>query len=106
MAAYELGLPVPLAGLPRLLSRELTPHRPRPLAVTSVDAARVPGLRLLIGVVAGHDAQMWELTLDLPEPDLESLDPYSFVVTVRANLEEWWDTRTPDYDVLPARKVG
>jgi hypothetical protein len=55
-------------------------------------------------VTAGADRQRWELTYKVPAADMVLLDAASFVLTVRANLEEWWDTGAADSPALHARR--
>ncbi len=98
------GLPVPAADLPRLLSRELDSSRPRGLVVTSVNGGSGRD-RLLMRVTAGADRQRWEITYEIPAADVVLLDAASFVLTVRANLEEWWDTGAADSPALHARRL-
>src|SRR5262245_1066546 len=96
MTANVDDLPVPLVELPVLLSRELDQARPRGLRVTGVQARPGHELVLLIDVLvegtATREPQRWRLGYDVPTADLTLLDAHSFVLTVRANLEEWWDT--------------
>src|SRR5262245_43874521 len=96
MTATDADLPVPLDELPALLSRELDPIRPRGLRVTRVQAR--PGRELLLRIdvqatgTETREPQQWRLGYEVPKADLTLLDGHSFVLTVRANLEEWWDT--------------
>lgn len=89
-------LPVPLEDLPALLSNELDPARPRGLRVTAVQARPGHEVVLLIDVLVeatgNREQQRWRLGYEVPTADLTLLDGYSFVLTVRANIEEWWDT--------------
>lgn len=89
-------------GLASRLSRPLNPADPWELQVTGLELipARPGGptlLRLLVEAAATRDAQpeTWEWSLPLDDEDLEML-PDAFVVTVRANLEEWWCTKGHD----------
>ncbi|WP_460629892.1 hypothetical protein [Intrasporangium mesophilum] len=87
---------MPLEDLPALLSKELVPARPSGVRVTAVDAQGGVDLvlRFLIEVDAGSPAvtQVWRLAMEIPSGDLTLLDGYSFILTLRANLEEWWHT--------------
>jgi hypothetical protein len=39
-------------------------------------------------------AQSWQVTIPLDPLDIDpAVDPASFVTTIRANLEEWWDRK-------------
>lgn len=89
-------LPVPLGELPALLSNELDQARPRGLRVTAVQARPGHELVLLIDVLVeatdDRGPQRWRLGYEVPPADLTLLNGHSFVLTVRANIEEWWDT--------------
>jgi hypothetical protein len=104
------SLPVALADLPDRLSRELDPGHPRRLTVTQVHHVGTRGgQRLVITVEArpggGRQGQRWRLHYDLPPEDLALLGPESFVSTVRANIEEWWDTRPEAMPGLTAERL-
>ena len=83
--------------IPGLLSRELGRSPPRGLEVRSVARGAGPTPQLVMIVEPDHGpaepAQTWRLIYDVPLEDLHVLGPTAFVATVRANLEEWWDTR-------------
>ena len=64
--------------------------------MTAVEQSRSPGLVLTMHVEIGADRDPWRLIYAVPDEDLVQLNGYSFVVTVRANIEEWWDTRGAD----------
>jgi hypothetical protein len=102
-------LPVPWDELPGLLSRELDPARPRRLKVRSVTAGPDPLLQLVIVLDAEPPAgppQTWRLTYDVADDDLQLLGAPAFVLTVRANIEEWWDTRAADRVHLRAVRLA
>jgi hypothetical protein len=97
------SLPVPPADLPARLSRALAPRRNGlELSVTAaelVEDGTEFGLQLAVSVTSGEqpDPQRWRVILPLGPPDpedpLEDLNADSFVITCRANLEEWWDMK-------------
>jgi hypothetical protein len=109
MAPTAADLPVPLEDLPALLSRELVPARPSGVYVTHVEAQGGPDLLLILKVIAGGGShagpQEWRLELQVPAEDLILLDPYSFVLTLRANLEEWWQTGRGEMPGLQAVRL-
>jgi hypothetical protein len=89
------GLPFPADELAVRLSRPLVASDPSQLSVRTVELVRDAGsssivLALLMDAVGG--AQTWAWRLELSPADLE-LPPDTFVITMRANLEEWWSTR-------------
>jgi hypothetical protein len=47
---------------------------------------------VLVEATASRDPQRWRIGYEVPPADLTLLDGPSFVLTVRANIEEWWDT--------------
>lgn len=81
------------------LSRGLAPRRDNlRLAVAEPVLVERPqlGLRLLVTVTsdAQQAAERWEVTIPLDPLDLDpEIVTTSFVVTLRANLEEWWDVK-------------
>lgn len=92
-------------GLAARLSQPLNPADPWELRVTQLELvpARDGGralLRLLVEAAPTRDAhpETWEWSLPLDDEDLAML-PDAFVVTVRANLEEWWCTKGHDPEV-------
>src|SRR4051812_43588074 len=101
--------PLPFAPeeLARRLSRSLAP---RPdgleLSVTEAVLADVPGdpgyelrMRVTATTVTDPDGEVWQVNLPLgPEDFLPDIDPISFVVTIRANIEEWWDVKDAEPD--------
>ncbi|WP_460626450.1 hypothetical protein [Intrasporangium mesophilum] len=47
---------------------------------------------VLVEATGNREPQRWRLGYEVPTADLTLLDRYSFILTVRANIEEWWDT--------------
>jgi hypothetical protein len=104
------SLPSPAAEFAERLSRPLAPRRDGlELTVSQVRVATDSSehLTLAFDVVAtrpDHDDERWRLTVPI---DAEELSPLvalnSLVVTFRANIEEWWDTRS--YDELIASRA-
>lgn len=96
------SLPLPADELARKLSRTLAP-RPSGLELIVTDVGLVPAsgndavLRLQVTVTTFEDSrgQHWRVEIPLDPADLnpDVMTPQAFVVTVRANLEEWWDVR-------------
>jgi hypothetical protein len=97
MAIGSSDLPVPWEDLAELLSKDLDHSQQRGLKVRSVSRGAGVASQLVVIVQADSGAtgqpQTWRLTYDIPLDDLNLLAPESFVLTVRANIEEWWDTR-------------
>jgi hypothetical protein len=96
-----LSLPCDPAALATAPSRPLVPTDPQHLAVETVEL--LPGelpdsvlLLLYVRATSGPSAptEHWHLRLPL---DLNMLDPqmshHAFVMTLRANIEEWWMTK-------------
>lgn len=96
------ALPAVPADLPARLSAELDPARPRQLVVTAVHPRADGGLDL--DVTCGQQRERRRLTYATTPQDLESLGEPSFVLTLRANLEEWWDTGQADGPALRTRR--
>ncbi len=97
------ALPISLAELAHQLNQPLGPRRDGlELAVHSAELVKTGVERGLLLDVEAHTAanpipQRWRVTLPLgpddPADPLNDLDPQSFVITCRANLEEWWDMK-------------
>lgn len=100
-------LPIPPAELARRLSRGLGPRRDGlELTVTSADLTPVHDnraqLRLLVTATTHADRRGQHWQVDIPI-DTEDLDPQllgtpALIITLRANLEEWWDVRAVEPD--------
>ena len=97
-------LPLEPKALASELSRPLAVRDKRRLDVTSVSlvgGAESESLRLELTVLAIPASvaatEHWRVTIPLSPEDLDpEILPASFVVTIRANLEEWWDTKGSD----------
>ncbi|MGH3769273.1 MAG: hypothetical protein ACRDS0_00890 [Pseudonocardiaceae bacterium] len=96
------ALPTPPEDLARQLSRPLAPRRDGlELSVadpTLVETAEDPTLRLRLRVTVttarSKTAEHWQVMIPLDPADLDpAVNPTAFVVTLRANLEEWWDMK-------------
>lgn len=97
------SLPVPPADLPERLSRPLAPRRNGlELSVTAaelIENGEEFALQLAVSVTSRQhpDPHRWQVRIPLglqdPEDPLEGLNAESFVITCRANLEEWWDMK-------------
>jgi hypothetical protein len=96
-------LPIPAEHLAELLSRPLAP---RPggwqLTVTHLHVVEEhKALRVVMAVTcrpdAASSAQQWRVAVPVGEEDLDSsVLPQTLVTILRANLEEWWDTKSSD----------
>lgn len=70
------------------------------------------GHRLLIVLDAGKQGgpvERWQLTLASMEGDLTRMPLEDAALVLRANLEEWWDTRDQYSDGMPgvvARRIS
>jgi hypothetical protein len=97
-------LPLDPKALASELSQPLAVRDKRRLDVTFVSLVRSrdsDSLRLELTVLAipvpGAAAEHWRVAIPVSPEDLDpEILPASFVVTVRANLEEWWDTKGAD----------
>lgn len=93
-----MRLPVDPGELSRALARPLSP-RPSDLRFQASDLEVVDdrdlGLRMTLTVTtATAPPETWELTIPLGREDLDpDVVPASFVLIVRANVEEWWDMK-------------
>ena len=77
-----------------------TPARPA-LIVRSIHD---DGVRMVVELDAGRQgaqAQRWELNFPSTEGDLTQMPLDHAALIVRANLEEWWDTRDQYPDGMP-----
>jgi hypothetical protein len=86
-----------------------TPARP----VMTVRSIHDDGDRLVVVLDAGRQqgaqAQRWELTFSSMEGDLTRMPLDHAALILRANLEEWWDTRDQYPDGMPGvveKQVG
>jgi hypothetical protein len=94
-----VGPPIEGAELASALSRPLVP-RAGGWSLDVDEVAWVPEadpsaleLSLRVRPAADQPAQRWLLALRLSPEDIDGdVDVDSFVLTVRANLEEWWQT--------------
>lgn len=95
-------LPLPAADLARRLSGLLAPRRDGlSLTVTALelvthDAGPGLGLRMTVKIsrTDGAPNELWQVTIPVDPIDLDpSVNVDSFVITIRANLEEWWHVR-------------
>ena len=94
------SLPMPAVELGRRLSRTLAPRRDGlQLSVADPELIETPtNFGLMVKVTVTTDgmpgADSWRVTVPLDPLDLDpAVDPASFVTTIRANLEEWWDMK-------------
>jgi hypothetical protein len=100
------SLPLPAADLARQLSKPLAPRRNglelSVVAAQLIDTGAELALQLDVSITSDDQPtpQRWQVTLPLgpadPEDPLEDLKPESFVITIRANLEEWWDMKAQE----------
>lgn len=89
------GWATPTQELARLVSDALPgPVREWDLRVSSVERARdKSSVTVVLDCEARHGAkQQWEVTLPGDAED-DHLTRSALVTTLRANIEEWWDTR-------------
>jgi hypothetical protein len=86
------------------------PHPGRPVIV--VHSLCDNGARLVVELDAGRQgrqAQRWELAFPSIEGDLTRIPLDHAALILRANLEEWWDTRVQHPDGVPGvveRRLG
>ncbi|OLT14473.1 hypothetical protein BJF78_19190 [Pseudonocardia sp. CNS-139] len=70
----------------------------------TVHSVQDDGVDLVVVLDAGRpDSQLqrWELTLPSVESDLAPMPLDDAALILRANLEEWWDTRDQFPDGMP-----
>lgn len=95
-------LPVSADQLASLLNRPLAPRRDG--LELDVRSARITDenkrICLIVEVAASSDRQAlqrWSVNIPLgrtdEQPSLAEETPEAFIVTCRANLEEWWDVK-------------
>jgi hypothetical protein len=97
-------LPLDPQALAAELSRPLAVRDKRRLDVASVSLRgdqESGSLSLVLTVqavpVPGATPECWLVTFPMAPEELDpDILPASFVVTIRANLEEWWDTKGAD----------
>jgi hypothetical protein len=93
-----MRLPMDPDELAAAISRELAP-RPDHLQLSVSGLGLVGGAepQLRMRVRATADAmspESWEMTIPIDPADLDpEVVPSSFVLVIRANLEEWWDVK-------------
>ena len=107
-------LPMPADELAARLSRALAPgHDPVVLSVSRVALVPPPeaALALLLALVAeppGGTHGHWEVTVPVDPVDLgQDVRTDAFVLTVRANLEEWWAMKDREAGLaMQGRRTG